>query len=136
MAANTSPIFPLTPIVGIATLTSATAITSRANITGTTGLVQLTATSTNGTRVDAITVTAKGTTVANLVDIWVYNGTTSYLYAEIAVTAITPSTTTAAFTSTTTFANLTLPPTYQLFISEQVGTTSADFNVVAFGGQY
>jgi hypothetical protein len=136
MAANTSPIFPLSPIVGIATLTSATAITSRANITGTTGLVQLTATSTNGTKIDAITVTAKGTTVANIIDIWIYNGTTSYLFAEIPVTAITPSTTTSAFTSTTLFANLVLPPTYQLFISEQVGTSSADFNILAFGGQY
>jgi hypothetical protein len=136
MAANTTPIFPLTPIVGVATLTAATAITSRANITGTTGLVQLTATSTNGARIDAITVTAKGTTVANIIDIWVYNGTTSYLYSEIAVTAITPSTTVPAFTTTVTFNNLTLPPTYQLFISEQVGTTSADFNVLAFGGTY
>ena len=136
MSSNTSPIFPLTPIVGIATLTSATAITSRANITGTTGLVQLTATSTNGTKVDAITVTAKGTTVANIVDIWIYNGTTSFLYAEIPVSAITPSTTVQAFTTTVTFNNLVLPPTYQLYISEQVGTTSADLNIMAFGGQY
>ena len=136
MAANTNPIFPLTPIVGIATLTSATAITSRANITGTTGLVQLTATSTNGTKIDAITVTAKGTTVANIVDIWIYNGTTSYLYSEIVVSAITPSTTTVGFTTTVTYNNLVLPPTYQLYISEQVGTTSADLNVIAFGGQY
>jgi len=136
MAANITPIFPVSPIVGIATLTAATAITSRANITGTTGLVQLTATSTNGTKIDAITVQAKGTTVANIIDIWIYNGTTSYLYAEISVSAITPSTTTVAFTSTTTFNNLVLPPTYQLYISEQVGTTSADFNIIAFGGQY
>lgn len=136
MASNTSPIFPLVPIAGIATLTAATAITSRTNITGTTGLVQLTTTSTNGTKVDAITVTAKGTTVANIISVWLYNGTTSYLYAEIPVTAITPSTTTTAFTSTTTFSNLVLPPTYQLYISEQVGTTSADFNIIAWGGQY
>jgi hypothetical protein len=136
MPANTTPIFPLAPIVGIATLTGATAITSRANITGTTGLVKLTDTSTNGTRIDAITVTAKGTTVANTISVWIYNGTTSFLYAELAVTAITPSTTTLAFTSTTTFNNLTLPPTFQLYISEQVGTTSADFNIYAFGGTY
>ena len=136
MAANTSPIFPLSPVVGIATLTAATAVTSRANITGTTGLVQLTPTSTNGKKIDAITVTAKGTTVANIVDIWIYNGTTSYLYAEIPVSAITPSTTVQAFSTTVTFNNLVLPPTYQLYISEQVGTTSADLNIIAFGGDY
>jgi hypothetical protein len=136
MPANTSPIFPLTPIVGIATLTSATAVTSRANITGTTGLTQLTATSTNGTKIDAITVTAKGTTVANTVDIWIYNGTTSYLYTEISVSAITPSTTVQAFTTTVSFNNLVLPASYQLYVSEQVGTTSADLNIMAFGGVY
>jgi hypothetical protein len=133
MAANTTPIFPLTPIVGIGTLTSATAITSRANITGTTGLVQLTATSTNGTRVDAITVKGKGTTVASILSVWIYNGTTSFLYDEFDVTAITASTTVDSFVLIKTYNNLTLPPTYQLYISEQVQT---DLNVYAFGGQY
>ena len=133
MAANTSPIFPLTPIVGIATLTSATAVTSRANITGTTGLTQLTATSTNGTKIDAITVTAKGTTVANTVDIWIYNGTTSYLYDEIAYATVTANTTTVSNVATNTYSTLVLPPTYQLYVSQQVVSNCAVF---AFGGQY
>lgn len=133
MPANTSPIFPLTPIVGIATLTAATAVTSRANITGTTGLTQLTATSTNGTRVDAIAVKAKATTVASNVGIWIYNGTTSYLFDEIDATVVTAATTTDSFTFTKTYTTLVLPPTYQLFISETVQT---DLNVYAFGGQY
>jgi hypothetical protein len=133
MAANTSPIFPSTPIVGVATLTSATAITARTTITGTTGLTQLTSTSTNGTRIDSIVVTAKGTSLANLVDIWIYNGTTSNLFTEIVIPAVTPNTTTAAATVTTTFSTLVLPPTYQLFISEQV---QSDLTVFAFGGNY
>jgi len=133
MPANTTPIFPLAPIVGIGTLTSATAITSRANITGTTGLVQLTATSTNGTRIDAITVKSKATSVASIISIWIYNGTTSFLYDEFDVTAVTASTTVDSFTLTKTYNNLTLPPTYQLYISEQVQT---DVNVFAFGGTY
>lgn len=133
MAANTTPIFPLTPVIGIATLTSATAITSRANITGTTGLVQLTATSTNGTRVDSIQVRGKGTTVASNVMIWLYNGTTSFLIDEFDVTAVTAANTTDAFALTKSYTNLVLPPTYQLYISESVQT---DVNVYAFGGQY
>ena len=133
MAANTQSIFPNVPIVGIATLTSATALTSRANITGTTGLTQLTATSTNGTRVDAITVTGKGTTVASTVDIWLYNGTTSYYLTSIDVGALTPSTTIDPVTYTRTFTTLVIPATYQLFISETVQT---DLNIFAFGGVY
>jgi hypothetical protein len=133
MPANTTPIFPLTPIVGIATLTSATAVTSRANITGTTGLVQLTATSTNGTRIDAITVKGKGTTVATTLSLWIYNGTTSFLFDEIDLAAVTPTTILDSVAGAKSYTSLLLPPTYQLFISEQV---QADLNVFAFGGVY
>lgn len=133
MPANTSPIFPSAPIVGIATLTAATAITSRANITGTTGLTQLTATSTNGTRIDAITVKGKATTVASNVFIWLYNGTTSYLFDEFDVTAVTAGNTTDSFSLTKTYPNLVIPATYQLFISETVQT---DLTAFAFGGTY
>lgn len=133
MAANTAPIFPATPIVGIATLTSATALTSRANITGTTGLTQLTATSTNGTRIDTITVKAKATSVASNVCIWIYNGTTSTIFDEIDVPAVTAANTTDSALVSKSYTTLVLPPTYQLFISETVQT---DLNVYAFGGQY
>lgn len=133
MAANTNPIFPNSPVVGIATLTAATAITSLANITGTTGLVQLTPVSTNGKRVDAITVKGKGTTVASKVAIWLYNGTTSFVLDEIDVTAVTATTVVDSFAITRSYSNLVLPATYQLYVSESVQT---DLNIMAFGGDY
>jgi len=133
MAANTSPIFPVTPIVGIATLTSATAVTSYANITGTTGLTQLTATSTNGTRIDTISVLGKGSTVASKITLWLYNGTTSYVIDEILITAVTFSNTVYEFSAQKSYTTLVIPPTYQLFISQ---TVSTDVNVLAYGGQY
>jgi hypothetical protein len=133
MAANTSPIFPLSPLIGIATLTSATPVTSRANITGTTGLVQLTATSTNGKRVDSIIVKSKGTSVASIVGIWLYNGTTSSLIDEIDVFAVTASTTVDSFTTTKTYSTMVLSGTQQLYISQTVAT---DLNVFATGGDY
>lgn len=133
MSANTTPIFPSAPVVGIATLVSATAITTETNITGTTGLVQLTATSTNGTRVDNITVRAQGTTVASKLDIWLYNGTTSYLLDEIDIAALTPSTILDTVFVSKGYTNLVLPPTYQLYISQTVQT---NVNVFAFGGVY
>ena len=133
MAAGTSPIFPSAPIVGIASLVSASAITTRTPITGTTGLVQLTATSTNGTRVDAITVKAQGNSTAGLLDVWVYNGTTAYLYDEITIATVTANTTTASNVATNTYSTLTLPPTYQLYVSQ---TVSSNVSVMAFGGTY
>ena len=133
MAAATSPIFPNVPIIGIASLANATAVTSRLPITGTTGLVKLTDTSTNGTRVDAITVKAAGNSTAGLVDVWIYNGTTSYLYDEIAYATVTANTTTSSNVATTTYSTLVLPSTYQLYISQQV---TSNCSVFAFGGQY
>jgi hypothetical protein len=133
MPASTSPIFPNVPIIGIASLAGATAITTRTPITGTTGLVKLTDTSTNGTRVDSITVKATGNSTAGLLDIWIYNGTTSYLYDEIAYATVTANTTVVSNVATTTYSTLVLPPTYQVYVSQQVVSNCAVF---AFGGQY
>jgi hypothetical protein len=133
MAAGTSPIFPNVPIVGIASLVSATPVTSRAQITGTTGLVKLTDTSTNGTRIDAIEVVAQGNSTTGLQTIWIYNGTTSFMYDEISIATVTANTVTAATANTITYTTLTLPPTYQLYVSQQV---ASNVTIFAFGGQY
>ena len=133
MPANLAPIFPVAPVVGIASLTSATAVTSRANIASTTGLTKLTDVSTNGLRVDQITVSAKGNTSAGAIDLWVYDGTTSRYFGSIDITANTASTTNDPFTVSRSFNTLVLPPTYQLYVSE---TVQQDVNVFAFGGVY
>lgn len=133
MPANTSPIFPGAPIVGIATLVSATPITSGANISGTTGLTELVTTSTNGTRVDNIFVRCQGTSVASKVDVWIYDGTTSYLFDELDVPAVTASTTVDTAYISRGYTNLTLPPTYKVYVSQTVAT---NLNVFAFGGTY
>ena len=139
MAANTSPIFPLTPVIGIATLVSPTAITTRTNITGTTGLTQLTPTSSFGKKVPLITIQSTQTTsVAGLLSIWMYNGTTSYLIDEIPITAVTASTTSVGFSvqrdySTLWNSSITLPPTYQLYVSV---TVQQNLTILAHGGDY
>src|SRR3990167_7998376 len=99
MAVTATPIFAQSPVVGIATLTSPTPITSRANITGTTGLTQLTPTSTNGKRIDAITVKFKETSAAGSIFVFIYNATTSFLFDEFIVAAITASNTVASMNS-------------------------------------
>ena len=133
MPAGTSPIFPQVPIIGTASLVSNTAVTARTVISGTTGLTQLTANSTNGTRIDAITCKGQGTTVATIMNVWINDGTNSYLYDEIALGAVTANTTVASVSSTINYTNLTLPPTYRLFVSQQV---SANVTTFAFGGTY
>lgn len=133
MPANTTPVFALTPAIGIATLTTPTAVTSRANITGTTNLTLVDTAGTNGTRVSQIYIRAKGNTAAASVFIWIYNGTTSFLYDEFVVTAVTASNTAEAFNATKYYDNLVLPSGYSLYAST---TIQQDYNVIAFGGDF
>lgn len=133
MPAGTSPIFPQAPIIGIGSLVSNTAVTSRSVISGTTGLTQVLANSTNGTRVDFVEVQGQGTTVATIIDLWINDGTNSYLFDEISLAAATANTTAFASSNTIAYTRLTLPPTYRLFASQQV---SANVTVFAFGGTY
>ena len=135
MTMTATPVFVQSPLIGSATLTSPSAITSRANITGTTGLVQLTPTSTNGKRVDWIRVIAKGTTTAGFATIWLYDGTTSKVIDEIAVSAATVSATVTPSQADKSYTTngFNLQPTYQLYVSS---TVAQDLNVYAFGGDY
>jgi hypothetical protein len=51
----------------------------------------------NGSRIDDIYITATGTTTAGVVRLFLNDGTNTYLFEEILVTAITPSTTVSVF---------------------------------------
>ncbi len=134
MAANTIPIFPVSPVIGVAALSSPSPITSRLNISGTTGLTQLTPTSSDGKRIDRIQVHYNGNSTASTVFIWIYDGTTSYLFDEISISAVTASTTVQAFDTFNNYTTLVLPSSYKLYVSTTV--SSQVFTVFAFGGDY
>jgi hypothetical protein len=135
VAANTNPIFGLTPNLGaLATARISTANTNRDG-TGTLGTV-LTG-GTNGSRVDRIVITATATTTAGMVRLFISDGTNIRLWKEIAVSAITPSGTVAAFTSTISSPDsnplLVLPVNYVL----KAGTNNAEsFDVIAHGADF
>ena len=135
MSANTSPIFPIAPRSQHMTVVGAAAITARTAIVGTTGLTLLFTPGANGSRVDQITFTATGTTLAGIMDVWLYDGTNSQLLQEFAVTVVTPNTTTTVgYTSTLNFTNLTLPSTHAIYVSSQVA--SQLIGAVCQGGDY
>ena len=88
---------------------------------------------TNGSRIDEIDIIATGITTSNVVRLWLYSGSTYYLFQEVIVSAITPSTTQAVFSSTLTFNNLMLPNGWSL----RATTNNAEsYNVTAFGGDF
>lgn len=150
MAANTTPIYPVTPYTGIASLIGASAGTSRgpvatASMTSTPifGIALVPADSANGRRIDKIIVKGAataitGATTAATVIIWYDNGTTSYPYAEILIPVVTPSASVASLEASATFSNLILPAAHKLWAScTVVGAAAAHALVVfAHGGDY
>jgi hypothetical protein len=149
MAANTNPIFPVAPYTAACSLIAASAGTSRAptahaNMASTPIFaVALTATSTNGLRVDKIQVKAgataiNGATTAGSVIIWLDDGTTGYPIAEILTPVVTPSASVASLDVYQTFTNLVLKPTDTLWASTTIAGAAAThaLSVIAYGGSY
>jgi len=147
MAASTSPIYPATPYAVNASLAAATACTTRAP-TATASLaaaniLAFVPVSTNGLRIDLIQVkgcssSITAATAANIVGIWLWDGTNAYLFDEILVTAVTPSTSVASFVGQKSYTNLVLPSTWAIYASVSVTTTASTtaLSVQAFGGAY
>lgn len=131
MPANITPIFTLTPKVGVVAI--ATINTGRDG-TGTIGTIL--SAGTNGTRISRITIKATVTTTAGMVRLWIHDGAAYFLWREILITAITVSATVAAFESIIELLGeraLILPTGYSLRASTE---KAENFNVVAEGGDY
>ena len=132
---STSAQYASTPKVGSALLTTAdTSLTAPTTV----GTV-LTA-GASGTRIDYIEVMGVATTVASLINLFIYDGTTYFLWAQIPVLAITTSTTAPSFVATLSSngnANimpLNLPTGYSLRATTTVAQTGV--RVTAYGGDF
>ena len=133
MAANTNPIFPLTPVLAHV-LVGSSALTSRAQITGTTGLTLVHAAGTNGTRYDWLILKGTGTTVAGVLDIWIYAGTNSLIFQSVTIPVVTPSTIVDSYFNQVALNPLILPTGYSIYCSSQVASQLV--NVAVQGGSY
>ena len=133
MAANTVPVFVLTPKSwGVSIATSNTARDG----TGTVGTL-LTAGS-NGTKVEHIDICAAGTTTAGIIRLFIVDVSANYyLWKEILVSAITPSGSVIAFQATVDCSAaakaLVLPNGWSIRASTHNAET---FKLTAFGGDF
>tara|TARA_R110000868_G_scaffold113895_1_gene305605 strand:- start:432 stop:815 length:384 start_codon:yes stop_codon:yes gene_type:complete len=111
------------------TVRSAAVVVSAANTNrdGTGTIVTVLTAGSAGTRIDDITVIATGTTTTGMVRLFLHNGTDAKLLREIPVTAATPSSTVAAFSSSITSLALVIPTGYSLRASTALAET---FNVI------
>jgi hypothetical protein len=129
MAVTSTPIFA--QAVRHAAATISTANTNRDG-SGTIGTI-LTAGS-NGTLIDHVDICAIGTTTAGVVRLYVHNGSAAFLWKEVLVGAITPSTSIEAFFARIDCSRpenrLVLPSGWSLRASTH---NAESFNVHAFG---
>jgi hypothetical protein len=132
---TTSAQYASIPKVGSALLTTAdTSLTAPSTV----GTVFTAGSS--GSRIDYIAIQGVATTIAGLINLFIYDGTTYFLWQQIPVQAVTSSTTAPAFTailSSNSNANimpLNIPTGYSLRATTTTAQTGV--RVIAYGGDF
>ena len=131
----TSAQYASVPKVGSALLTTAdTSLTAPTTV----GTV-LTA-GASGTRIDYIDIQGVATSTAGIINLFIYDGTTYFLWAQVPVIAVTSSTTAVAFQATlssngnSNIMPLALPTGYSLVAT--TSTAQTGIRVTACGGDF
>ena len=101
--------------------------TANTNRDGTGTIATIFTAGSNGSRIDDIYIVATGTTTAGVVRLFVNDGTTSWLWQEILVPAVTPSTTVQVFSAALIEQGLILANGFSLRASTQIAET---FNIL------
>jgi hypothetical protein len=126
----TSPAFISTARIGRCSLSTANTATD-----GTGTITDLIIGAAAGTRVLSINVQGTATTVAALVNIFLYDGTNYDLFDQFTISATTGSTTVKGYRLVTSYTDLVLPSaTWKLGATLTVAPTSGTVRVAAFGG--
>lgn len=90
----------------------------------------------NGSKIEEIDAMATGTTVAGLVYIFLYDGTTYHLFDTITVTAITASTSVSPFRLFNRYSNLILLSTWSLRCSQSIVGNANIIKLHALGADF
>lgn len=125
-----SPAFVSTPRIGRCSLSTANTATD-----GTGTITDLITGVAAGTRVLSINVQGTATTVAALVNIFLWDGTQWDLFDQITISATTGSNTAKAYRLVTAYTDLVLPSaSHKLGATITVAPTTGAVRVTAFGG--
>jgi hypothetical protein len=125
-----SPAFVSTPRIGRCSLSTANTATD-----GTGTITDLITGVSAGTRVLSINVQGTATTVAALVNIFLWDGTQWDLFDQITISATTGSNTVKGYRLVTAYTDLVLPSaSHKLGATITVAPTTGTVRVAAFGG--
>lgn len=122
------PQFAATPNVGSSVL-GASADTS---YTAPTHTVTIITAGAAGTKIEEVDFIGIGTTVAGVIQLYLYDGAVYHAFYSIAVPVVTPSTTTAPWFFPQTFSNLELKTGWSLVATSFVASQLV--NVIGFAG--
>jgi hypothetical protein len=135
MPANTTPVFPLTPIYRHAVVTGSTTDRSGA----TTGSLQTLITgSTDGTKITQIGVKVQGVSVASSVLVFIDpgGGQGLELFDEIQVTAVTANDTTPSFRSVNLYNDFQIPSGSLVRVGQTLFSGPTGSTVFCMAGNY
>ena len=125
-----TPNFQSTPRIGRCSLSTANTATD-----GTGTITDLMIGVAAGTRILSVNVQGTATTVASLVNLFLWDGTQWDLFDQITISATTGSTTVKGYRLVTSYTDLVLPSaTWKLGATITVAPTSGTVRVAAFGG--
>jgi hypothetical protein len=105
--------------------------TADSSYTAPTHTVTLITAGANGSSIYEVDFYGTGTTVAGVVQLYLYDGSTYHAFASQLVTVVTPSTTQPPFSASQTFSNLSIKTGWSLVATSFVA--SQLINVQAFG---
>jgi hypothetical protein len=140
MAQNTSPVFPLVPVITWVNAAGLVANTTTDLTAGTNYNSGFTANATNGSRVDFVRVRALGTNVATVIRVWLNNGSatttaannTQFFERTLAATTVSQ---TSELVDVIIPMNVSLPAGYKIYYT--FGTAvAAGYSVSVVGGDY
>jgi hypothetical protein len=132
---STTAQYAITPVFGSALLT-----TADTSLTAPTTIGTILTAGASGTLIDFIEVQGVATSVAGIVNLFIYDGTTYSLWQQIPINAVTSSTTAVAFNSVTSTNNspnvmpMIIPTGYSLRASTTIAQTG--LKVIAYGGNF
>ena len=125
-----SPAFISTPRIGRVSLSTANTATD-----GTGTINDLIVGVSAGTRILSVNVQGTATTVASLVNLFLFDGTNWDLFDQVTITATTGSNTVKGYRLVTAYTDLVLPSaSYKLGATITVAPTTGTVRVAAFGG--
>lgn len=118
--------------VGVPKVWQQTLSVANTALDGTGTLADVLTAGASGSRIDRVRIKASATTTAGVIRLFIYDGTNTYFYKDVLVTAATPSTTVQSWEADITLS-LDLPATWHL----KASTHNAEaFKIFALGGDY